>query len=146
MTLIIQAIQDTLFKKSTRPSSELDEGQMMSVLSGKRYPVESYEDAESGHYKIVLGHDAGTWYIWGPHWELPWDDFDEDDQDSFKEFLTIDGCRQIMPQARSEDIDTYINPLNQVLYKYDISTANRVTAFIAQVAHESGQLRYKEEI
>ena len=146
MTLVIQAIEDTILKKSTKHSSELDDGQMMDVRSGKRFPIEDYEEAENGHYKVVLGYEAGTWYIWGPHWDLPWDDHDEDDQDPFEEFLTPDICRKIMREASAEDIATYVDPLNKVMYKYDISTGVRVAAFIAQIAHESGQLRYKEEI
>jgi len=146
MTLIIQAIKDTLLKKSAQPSSELDDGQMMDVRSGKKFPVEKYEEAENAHYKVVLGYEAGTWYIWGPHWDLPWEDYDEDDQDPFQEFLTPEICRKIMPQASAEDIATYVTPLNKVMYKYDISTAIRAAAFIAQIAHESGQFRYKEEI
>lgn len=145
-TVTIQAIQETLLKKTPQPSSELDEGQLMTVTSGKKFPVEEYEEAEGGHYKVVLGYDAGTWLIWGPHWDLPWEEIDEDDSDVYHEFLTKVNLKQIMPQASAEDIETYVEPLNRVMYKYDISTGARAAAFIAQIAHESGQLRYKEEI
>jgi predicted chitinase len=52
----------------------------------------------------------------------------------------------IMRGARSADIDTFVEPINKVMEKYEINTPLRIAHFLAQVGHESGSLRYKEEI
>lgn len=36
--------------------------------------------------------------------------------------------------------------LNEAMYRYRIDTRNRIAAFVAQVAHESGRFRYTREI
>lgn len=41
---------------------------------------------------------------------------------------------------------TFVYPLNEAMLKFTIVTAKRAAAFIAQVAHESGELRYVREI
>jgi predicted chitinase len=61
-------------------------------------------------------------------------------------FFTHANLKVIMPNAAASDIQTYTEPLNQVLKDFEINTPTRAAAFIAQVAHESGQLLYKEEI
>ena len=51
-----------------------------------------------------------------------------------------------MPQASPADIATYADSLNKVLSDFNLATLSRACAFIAQIAHESGSLKYKEEI
>ncbi|TFY86115.1 glycoside hydrolase family 19 protein [Pseudomonas kairouanensis] len=52
---------------------------------------------------------------------------------------------QIMPEARLR-AGIFLAALNAALAHYDINTARRSAAFLAQVAHESGQLRYVREL
>lgn len=52
---------------------------------------------------------------------------------------------KIMPFAKSR-IDTFAAPLNAAMMEFNISTKARQAAFLAQVGHESGQLRYVREI
>ena len=52
----------------------------------------------------------------------------------------------IMRGAKSQDIDTFTEPLNKVMERYEINTPIRIAHFLAQAGHESGSLRYKEEI
>lgn len=59
--------------------------------------------------------------------------------------ITIEQLHQIMPHARSK-CDLYIGPLNDAMEQFDINTPQRQAAFLSQVAHESGELRYVEEI
>jgi len=60
--------------------------------------------------------------------------------------LDHDLLKQLMPNARDKDIDSYIDPLNATLIEFEINTPKRIAAFIAQIAVESGSLFYKEEI
>lgn len=51
----------------------------------------------------------------------------------------------IMPLARGY-VSIYLDHLNAAMEEFDISTPSREAAFLAQIAHESGQLRYVREI
>lgn len=59
--------------------------------------------------------------------------------------LTIDQLDMAVPMARYEDLVKYIDVLNEALERFEINTPQRITAFIAQVAHESGDFRHTEE-
>lgn len=52
---------------------------------------------------------------------------------------------EVMPCARAEDIERYLDGINQCLARFEISTPLRVAHFIAQIAQESGSLRYVVE-
>ncbi|SOY56881.1 glycoside hydrolase family 19 protein [Cupriavidus taiwanensis] len=51
----------------------------------------------------------------------------------------------IMPGA-GRRADTFLVPLTDAMTRFDIDTPARAAAFLAQVAHESGQLVYVKEI
>lgn len=57
---------------------------------------------------------------------------------------TRDQLAAIMPH--STRVDDFIDELNRAMDVFDISTPARQAAFLAQVAHESGELRYTAEI
>ena len=59
--------------------------------------------------------------------------------------ITIDQLRAIMPNA-GERARIYFMPLTQSIVDFDIDNRLRVAAFLAQIAHESGELRYAREI
>lgn len=52
---------------------------------------------------------------------------------------------RIMPYAASR-ADVFLTPLNDTMEEYSISTPLRMAAFLAQLAHESGEFRYVEEL
>lgn len=54
--------------------------------------------------------------------------------------------KHIMPAATRGNIDKYLPWLNEWMPKYGITTTPRIRHFLAQIAQESGQLRYNEEI
>ena len=54
--------------------------------------------------------------------------------------------QRIMPSATPARIANFIGPLNATMDEFGISTPKRQAAFLAQLAHESGGLRYVEEI
>jgi len=43
-------------------------------------------------------------------------------------------------------VERYVDTLNLAMEEFTINTPTRASAFLAQVAHESGELRYVEEI
>lgn len=60
--------------------------------------------------------------------------------------LTEKQLQHIMPNALSANIGKYLPYLNEYMPRYGISTPLRQQHFIAQIAQESGELRYSEEI
>jgi putative chitinase len=60
--------------------------------------------------------------------------------------LTLAQLRDVMPHLPKERAEAYLEPLNKALAEYDVGTPKRRAAFLAQLAHESGELRFMEEI
>lgn len=59
--------------------------------------------------------------------------------------LTGDEFLSIMPNAVSR-ISDFINPLNDAMMEFGINTYARMAMFLAQIAHESGEFLYMEEV
>jgi putative chitinase len=59
--------------------------------------------------------------------------------------ITIDQLDMAVPAARYEDLVKYIDFLDEGMIQFEIHTPNRIAAFIAQLAHESGDFRRTEE-
>lgn len=53
--------------------------------------------------------------------------------------------KRIYPFAGTR-VDIFIAPLNAAMAEFDINTPARQASFLAQIGHESGQLRYVQEI
>lgn len=60
--------------------------------------------------------------------------------------MTLDQLRRIMPHAGTLRISAYADHLAAAMYEFGIDTPARQAAFLAQVAHESGSLRYVREL
>ena len=60
--------------------------------------------------------------------------------------LTLDQLRAIMPRLSEKRAKEFLGPLNKAMTQFEITTPLRRAAFLAQLAHESGELRYMEEI
>jgi len=59
--------------------------------------------------------------------------------------ININQLGAIMPEAGNRIFD-FFGPLNDTMDEFQINTPQRQAAFLAQVAYESGQLRWLEEI
>lgn len=60
--------------------------------------------------------------------------------------LTTAQLKRIFPYAGTAALVTFAGPLNAAMAEFGITTAARQAAFLAQVGHESGQLRYAREL
>lgn len=59
--------------------------------------------------------------------------------------VTLEQLQTIMPYARSRAA-VFLLPLNDAMDEFGIDTPARQAAFLAQVCHESGSLRYVREL
>jgi putative chitinase len=60
--------------------------------------------------------------------------------------LSAGQLRAIMPKLDAGRADTFLKPLGGAMKEFGITTPKRQAAFLAQVAHECGQLRFQEEM
>ena len=60
--------------------------------------------------------------------------------------ITLDQLKRIMPTLPDQKADLYFPHLSAAMQEREINTALRCSAFLAQLAHESADLRYMEEI
>ena len=60
--------------------------------------------------------------------------------------LTDTQLQQIMPNLPQTKLQLYLPHLNQAMQTYGVDTLLRTAAFIAQLAHESGEFRWMEEL
>lgn len=60
--------------------------------------------------------------------------------------MTLDILQKCLPHAKADNIQKYGAKLIAAMEEYNISSTQRQAAFLAQIAHESGSLRYVEEI
>ena len=60
--------------------------------------------------------------------------------------ITLQQLQSIYREAPASRLINFLEPINLVLQKYDLSTPERQRMFLAQIGHESGQLRYTEEL
>jgi predicted chitinase len=60
--------------------------------------------------------------------------------------ITDDELRQIMPNCSQAKRTAYLPYIQQAMQEFGITSYLREAAFLAQLSHESGELRYMEEI
>jgi putative chitinase len=59
--------------------------------------------------------------------------------------LTLAQLRAVMTHLPRDRAAAYLPVINAALKEFDINTPRRRAAFLAQIAHESGELRFMEE-
>jgi predicted chitinase len=60
--------------------------------------------------------------------------------------ITEDILLKIMPNLNRSRCEEYFQPLQQAMEEFEINTPLREATFLAQIAHESGEFKYLEEI
>jgi len=60
-------------------------------------------------------------------------------------YFTEENLHNCLPEATAANVALFVEPINAACSEFDISNAWRLAAFIAQVGHESGNLRYVKE-
>jgi putative chitinase len=60
--------------------------------------------------------------------------------------LSIEQLSACFPRTPANLISSFYEPLRDTVEKYQINTPQRLAIFLAQVAHESGSLRYTKEL
>lgn len=60
--------------------------------------------------------------------------------------LSLEELREIMPKLPLDKATAYLPFIQQALEEFEINNQLRISAFMAQLAHESVQLRYMQEI
>lgn len=59
--------------------------------------------------------------------------------------MTLDQLLAVMPSS-GKRAEIFLAPLNAAMEEFEINTPTRQAAFLAQIAHESGSLRYVREL
>ncbi|AKT36385.1 peptidoglycan-binding protein [Chondromyces crocatus] len=60
--------------------------------------------------------------------------------------VTLDQLCQVMTVVKRARAETMLDPLNRAMGEFDVNSRLRISAFLAQIAHESGEFRWMEEI
>ncbi len=60
--------------------------------------------------------------------------------------ITNEFLKEVMPQSTEANRQKYLEWLNYFMPIYKIDSDKEIAAFVAQIGHESGQLKYSEEI
>jgi predicted chitinase len=63
-----------------------------------------------------------------------------------KPLVSVDELRKLMPRLNLHRAGLYAPLLSAAMFEFDITSKKRRSAFLAQLAHESVELRYMEEI
>lgn len=60
--------------------------------------------------------------------------------------ITSKQLQHIYKEAPTSRIEKFVEPLNTTMSEFGISSPQQIRMFLSQIGHESGQLRYVEEI
>jgi predicted chitinase len=138
MTFTLKILQDTFIKLQPIESSQLPVNQIYKVtVTAKPIPVISWANAANNHISFNVT-EKDIYYAYIPHVSLT----DESGVDVLNR-VTQSQANYIF----ETDTDAVIlNDLNNCLVKFDITNKEDIRMFLAQCAHESGGLRYLEEL
>lgn len=128
-------------KHSTIAKKQRIDSKLLSSHEKRNLPINSTLDCKQiteggeNHWFVEFDDYSGQWFLYKPHCEAVFDNL-----------ITYQHFKACLPYARSQDINLFFEPLNRAFREFHINTIPRLAAFLAQIAHESGSLRYKQEI
>ena len=59
--------------------------------------------------------------------------------------VTQQQLQSLFNKTKSTVIESFVDPINKTLEKFEINTASRIAMFLAQIGHESGGLNFTKE-
>lgn len=143
----IKILQNTVLKRSTKQASELPDADKFPVKAEESYEISAFLEVEN-HLKFTLKGTAinrfNTWFVFAQHAQITNDDD--------LPISTSATARYLITRKQSETI--FRNPiyeaelidLNRCLKRFEINKPPRMRHFLAQIAHESGGLRWFKEL
>jgi putative chitinase len=60
--------------------------------------------------------------------------------------ITLENLRKVLIVATEKRLNTFVEPINSTILEFEIVSNARISFFIAQLAHESGEFRYVREL
>lgn len=60
--------------------------------------------------------------------------------------ITLEQLKKVYREAPEPRLQDFLQPLNDILQRFEINTPQRIRMFLAQIGHESAQFRYLEEL
>ena len=60
--------------------------------------------------------------------------------------ITLEQLKAVYKEAPESRLKKFLDPLNETLQRFEINTPVRIQMFLAQIGHESGELRYVLEL
>lgn len=71
MPVTIRANRDTWLKKAPVPAISLPANQKVQIDQGRLFHVVAHDAPLIQHVRVTLSDNAGTWYLFLPHWTFP---------------------------------------------------------------------------
>ena len=125
----------TVIKKVLKQSTELSSQDKKNVLPGKEFLSSMLKPQANNHVQVCI--DGEIWFIYAPHWIFRTDLLQ----------LSVQDLQGIFPYTPVSILETSLPSLQEGIDKYQIGfNRQRIAAFLAQIGHESGGLRYTVEL
>jgi predicted chitinase len=129
------ASSPTVLKKVLKQSFELSHQDKRNVLPGKEFFSSILKSKADNHFEICI--DGETWFIYAPHWTFHVDLLQ----------LSVKDLQGVFPYTPMSILGASLPSLQEGIDKYQIGfNRQRIAAFLAQIGHESGGLRYTVEL
>lgn len=128
---------NTFFKQKAEDSSVLGTNEKQLIFKDTTLKINKLLDIEKKHLKLEIENDNNNevkeGFIYYSHWNVT-------------HWLSRDKLKLIFNSLTESKIQQYELPLNYAMLKFGITTPKRQAAFLAQIYHESGGLKYWEEL